>query len=409
MTEAIDGGRLQELIHQSPPWYRVSIEVFVDYFGNPTGALLGFYGSSMSAGSMGGCLQLGAPVLDTELAHPKQRELLTSIYSTSIFVGLTIGAWITFATYQLHSHWFWRIPCLLQVTLPLIKKGRIQEARTLLINTTAMEWKMKLSRLNYRRLSLALKQIKPCSNSIKRVSRRSSALKGNPVASQCLGVTLVSGYLTLILEQIGMTSSHDKTLINGILSLWQWVCALSGAFIVPRIGRRPLFLGSTIGITASFIVWTALTATYEKMADPKRSYGIGVIVVISIFPFFNAIRWSSLVVTYTLETVTLKQRSIFFSFTMFCINASSFVAGYLNPVALDNIGWRYYICQIVFDSLVVVIIYFTFVGTRGFTLEEVAQVFDGKEDLQRANEAVSAALSKGGGESAHVDVLEKKV
>lgn len=51
---------------------------------------------------------------------------------------------------------------------------------------------------------------------------------------------------------------------------------------------------------------------------------------------------------------------------------STFIVNYINPIGLDNIGWRYYVITTVFIVLVLVIIYFTFVETKGLSLEEVA-------------------------------------
>lgn len=51
-------------------------------------------------------------------------------------------------------------------------------------------------------------------------------------------------------------------------------------------------------------------------------------------------------------------------------------ASYANPVAMEAIGWKYYIvyCCVIFVELW--IIYFLFPETRGRTLEEVAEIFD---------------------------------
>ncbi len=171
-----------------------------------------------------------------------------------------------------------------------------------------------------------------------------------------------------------------------------------------------MFLASTIGMTVSFVVWTALTATYLR--NQEQSYGIGTIVIVFVFSFFTALCWIPLVITYPLEVVTTKQRGLFFSWTMFSINASSFVASYLNPVALDSIGWRYYIVQCVFNTLMVLIIYFTYVETRGLTLEEIAVIFDGEEDFRLANVVVSAGFEKNadmGPEDHVVEVARKDV
>ncbi|CAG7921573.1 unnamed protein product [Penicillium olsonii] len=142
-----------------------SINSFMNKFDNPTGSRLGFFGASMSVGGIAACLvagpltdrfgrrplcsfgaalvagmaimetfstsfsmftgakvilgfgaflqQVAAPVLVTELAHPKQRVTLSSLYNTSIFIGLIIGSWVTFGTYKMNSEWAWKLPCIL--------------------------------------------------------------------------------------------------------------------------------------------------------------------------------------------------------------------------------------------------------------------------------------------------------
>lgn len=51
---------------------------------------------------------------------------------------------------------------------------------------------------------------------------------------------------------------------------------------------------------------------------------------------------------------------------------STFIVNYINPIGIQNIAWRYYIITTVFILLVLVVIYFTFVETKGLSLEEVA-------------------------------------
>lgn len=92
--------------------------------------------------------QVGGPILLVELAHPKSREAISSLYNTSIYIREIIGAWITFGTFSLASNWSWKIPCIMQIVLPiyqffmiwlcpesprwLASKGRVDEARAIL-------------------------------------------------------------------------------------------------------------------------------------------------------------------------------------------------------------------------------------------------------------------------------------
>jgi hypothetical protein len=51
---------------------------------------------------------------------------------------------------------------------------------------------------------------------------------------------------------------------------------------------------------------------------------------------------------------------------------------YTTLIAIDNIGWRYYAINAVWDVIICVIICFFSVETRNLALEEVDELFDGK-------------------------------
>lgn len=161
---------------------------------------------------------------------------------------------------------------------------------------------------------------------------------------------------------------------------------------MPHFKGRHLFLFSTAGMVATFAVWTALTAQY--LDTGKKSFGIGVVGVIFVYNTFYSLAWLPLVVTYPFETATTKQRGIIFSWTRFSINASSFLVNYINPIGLGNLGWRYYIIPCLFDCLLLVIVYCTFVETQRLTLEEVAVVFDCEQTFDDAAAVVGAEMVK---------------
>lgn len=61
------------------------------------------------------------PVMLGELAHPNERQILTSLFQTTWYIGTTAAAWITFGTYNIDSNWAWRIPSILQILGPVIQ------------------------------------------------------------------------------------------------------------------------------------------------------------------------------------------------------------------------------------------------------------------------------------------------
>lgn len=78
-----------------------------------------FFGSRVLAGAGVGTAQTAAPLLATEIAHPRQRQIATGLYNAAWCMGSIASAAVTFATLSITGSWSWRIPCLLQVTYPL--------------------------------------------------------------------------------------------------------------------------------------------------------------------------------------------------------------------------------------------------------------------------------------------------
>lgn len=72
----------------------------------------------------------------------------------------------------------------------------------------------------------------------------------------------------------------------------------------------------------------------------------------------------------------------------------------MNPVALGNLGWKYYIFYCVFLAFEVIVIYFIIVETRYTPLEEVAKFFDGVEVGEIIVTGKTGAL-----ETEHIEML----
>lgn len=54
---------------------------------------------------------------------------------------------------------------------------------------------------------------------------------------------------------------------------------------------------------------------------------------------------------------------------------------FVNPIALDAIAWRYYIVFIVVLMAFGVTAYFFYPETKGYSLEQIAVIFDGPDAL----------------------------
>jgi hypothetical protein len=71
---------------------------------------------------------------------------------------------------------------------------------------------------------------------------------------------------------------------------------------------------------------------------------------------------------------------------MYCSTFLGLVIGnQVNPIALGNIGWKYYIVFCCILAVLIVIIWFLFPETKGHSLEEIREVFEGKLDDKLAD------------------------
>lgn len=57
--------------------------------------------------------------------------------------------------------------------------------------------------------------------------------------------------------------------------------------------------------------------------------------------------------------------------------AFSFLNLYTTPIALKNVSWRYYVINGGWNVVIIAIIIFFFVETKGRSLEEIDEIFDG--------------------------------
>ena len=68
---------------------------------------------------------------------------------------------------------------------------------------------------------------------------------------------------------------------------------------------------------------------------------------------------------------------------MIAIYGSLVILSFVNPIALDSIGWHYYIVFCVFLVIILATTWFLFPETKGYSLEEIAEIFDGPDYRRR--------------------------
>ncbi|CAD0084194.1 unnamed protein product [Aureobasidium vineae] len=259
-----------------------------------------------------------SPLLLTELTHPQHRALFTTIYNTTWYLGSIVAAWLTFGTFHIPNHWAWRIPSIvqafpsvLQLTfiwfVPesprfLISKGKVEEAHKVLADVHA---------------------------------------NGN-LNDEWSGNGLVSYYLTLVLDQIGITDTNTQLIINGVLQIVNFIVAVGQCFFVDK---------------------TICSARF-KIAGGEASANSVVAFIFIYYVFYN-IAFSGLLVGYSVEILPYNIRAKGMTLMFLCVDLALFFNQYVNPVALKHIQWKYYI------------VYCVWLGFELFI--EIAKYFDGED------------------------------
>lgn len=97
---------------------------------------------------------------------------------------------------------------------------------------------------------------------------------------------------------------------------------------------------------------------------------------------------------YPCEIWPYRLRSRGLNVTLITSVLAIFFNTFVNPIALEAIGWRYYFVFIVMLILLSITVYFFYPETRGRTLEQMAVLFDGL-DAEVPRVAEMAQRSKG--------------
>lgn len=63
---------------------------------------------------------------------------------------------------------------------------------------------------------------------------------------------------------VGITSSNDRSLINGGLQVWSFLVAIFFSRFVDKNERLLLFLIAAVGMLLTFTIWTAYSAIYAQ-------------------------------------------------------------------------------------------------------------------------------------------------
>ena len=161
-----------------------------------------------------------------------------------------------------------------------------------------------------------------------------------------------------------------------------------GAYLCNRINRRTLLLIGLVGMT---ICWTGMTiGTARFSINPTPSSARCGLAFYFLFASAYGISLTPLVSLYPYEVLSYRQRAKGASLYSLTNSAAALVNQFGTPVAMQNIGWKMYLVMACWLAVQTVWAFFTITESRGFTLEELDDIYAArnpvKESIKRNRE-----------------------
>lgn len=367
------------------------------------GAYAMFLIARIIMGFGGAIASVAAPTLLSEISYPTHREACTFSYNICWYLGASICAIVTYITKEISSHWQWRVPAVLQAFFPLcqlaawyvipesprflIAKGRHEEAEKILkeIHTGNSDNPKDLELVRFEMLTIdeAIRAERAAGESSsyfdfwtkKTYRKRLFLILFTGAITQLSGNGLVSYYLAKVLNSIGITETNEQLLINMCLMIYNFVICVVCLSVVGYFKRRTMLLSCTIGMLCSFVIWTAISAVNQQTNFEHKSLGKAVLAMIFLYYACYNFGANGLPYLYLTEILPYSHRSKGINVFSFSIQCYLVYNGYVNPIAMDAIDWKYYIVYCCTLAVEVFVVYFFYPETSGRSLEEVAEVF----------------------------------
>ncbi|KAK0128134.1 hypothetical protein ONS95_000118 [Cadophora gregata] len=210
------------------------------------------------------------------------------------------------------------------------------------------------------------------------------------LCQQMSGGNLISVYSTVIFqENLGLPSQTSRILSGGTLT-WKFLSCFVAFFTVDRFGRRALLMVSGAGMALCMLSLCIATS----FGTENKSAGIAAVFFIYMFNFFIPIGFLGANFLYCTDVAPIRLRVAMASISTANHWLWNLVVTLITPVAIADIGYRYYILYTVIGLCIPVTFYFFYPETMGRSLEELDEAFRSNSSILGIVSASKKLLSQ---------------
>ncbi|KAM0160345.1 hypothetical protein ACHAPG_003005 [Botrytis cinerea] len=208
---------------------------------------------------------------------------------------------------------------------------------------------------------------------------------------QMCGGNLISVYASTIFQQnLNLEVSLAKILAACALT-WKCLCCFVAFIAIDRWGRRAVFMISGAGMSMCMLSLAVSTS----FPSSNKSASIASAFFIFLFNFFYPIGFLGANFLYCSEIAPVRLRVAMSSISTANHWLWNFVVVMVTPVALDTIGYRYYVMYTIISALIPISVYFFYPETMNQNLETLNNLF---RDAPSTFKVVSLSLNVPRGE-----------
>ncbi|KAL2425366.1 MFS-type transporter criB [Exophiala dermatitidis] len=353
------------------------------------------------AGLGAGILACVVPIYQAEVSTPETRGAMVCVTGIMYALGYSLAGWLGYACFYMKAkdplaQFAWRFPLAFQVVFPIIllagskivpysprwllSKGRRQEALDVVkrLHKTPADTEDVKARQEFWLMeqqyemdaSLAVRRFEL----FRTPANRKRALMACVLmwGDSFLGIYVMTNYGVLIYASLGLGGS-TPLLLNACWTTLTIIGNTWTALYIDRFGRRKFMLIGSCGCLLALILLCALTASFlgtDNTAGLKAAVFMVWLYIVFWCFFIDATQY-----VYVSEIFPNHLRPHGVALGLSAFYLASEVTLVAAPVALNDIGWKFYLVLIVPSVFYIVVMYFMFPETKGRTLEEIGDVF----------------------------------
>ncbi|KAK6534135.1 hypothetical protein TWF281_005473 [Arthrobotrys megalospora] len=403
--------------------------------------------------------QTSAPTLAVEIAHPRQRDVVGIFYNVFWYLGSVISAIATFVAtkYQADSDWGWRVPCFVQAIFPIIQLASysfIPESPRYLFAVKEDEKAEHMIRKYHKctghpedieLIEAEIRTIKETlrSEEFAMVQQRNSEkleldsyeFQGKAAPPQfreffscqanmhrlfiCIAVGImiqfagngvISWYLYPTLNTLEFRNQTQAAGFNIGLQAWNLAWATVGAIISTRLGRRMLWLATTVGMMVPLLAMAIIMSQVSKKSKtgvPTPVEGYSAMVSVLMFWAIYDVAYTPLQVGYVQEILPYRLRSTGVALNWTAVMAFGICQQFTTPLGFLHLKWGYFLLHIGFLAIFAAVIIGLFAETRDITINMSQYLFD-KQHKNLIDDHLEKVAEKRSREKAEKEAKERR-